>query len=128
MAKRGDRLFAADKIEWMLSGGLETMDPGERQMLLVMAETKIQDGYKPSAEEKRVVDKLRALAGDEYDARDIRKKVKTMVKGRKTTAAPPLHLPPVFDRLIKRVRSRERDSSLAGHKDKGQEGTDNDPG
>ena len=127
MAKREDRLFAADKIGWMLSGGLQTMDPGERQMLLVMAETKIQDGYKPTAEEKRVVEKLRALAGDEYDARDIRKKVKTMVKGRRTSAAPPLHLPPVFDRLMKRLRSHQRDSSL-GDNDKSKEGTDNDPG
>jgi hypothetical protein len=128
MPKREERLFAADKIEWMLSGGLETMGPGERQMLLVMAETKIQDGYKPAAEEKRVVEKLRALAGDEYDARDIRKKVKTMVKGRKTTGIPPLHLPPVFDRLIKRVRTREHEGSLAGQTDKGQEGAENGPG
>ena len=127
MAKREDRLFAADKIEWMLSGGLQTMDPGERQMLLVMAETKIQDGYKPTTEEKRVVEKLRALAGDEYDARDIRKKVKTMVKGHKTSATPPLHLPPIFDRLMKRVRTHPHDSSLE-HNDKGQEGTENDPG
>ena len=127
MPDRGDRLFAAGKIEWMLSGGLETLDAGERQMLLVMAETKIQDGYKPSAEEKRVVQKLRALAGDEYDARDIKKKVKTMVKGHKTAAAPTLHLPPVFDRLMKRVRTREQGSDL-GHEDRGQEGTESDPG
>jgi hypothetical protein len=127
MAKREDRLFAANKIEWMLSGGLQTMDPGERQMLLVMAETKIQDGYKPTAEEKRVVAKLRALAGDEYDARDIRKKVKTMVKGHTTSATPPLHLPPVFDRVMKRLRSHQRDGS-PGHDDKGKEGTNNDPG
>jgi len=127
MAKREDRLFAADKIEWMLAGGLQTMDPGERQMLLVMAETKIQDGYKPTAEEKRVVGKLRALAGDEYDARDIRKKVKTMVKGHKTSTTPPLHLPPIFDRVMKRVRSHQRDSG-PGHDDKSKEGTNNDPG
>jgi len=127
MAKREDRLFAADKIEWMLAGGLQTMDPGERQMLLVMAETKIQDGYKPTAEEKRVVGKLRALAGDEYDARDIRKKVKTMVKSRKTSATAPFHLPPVFDRVMRRVRSHQLDSS-PGPDDKSEEGTDNDPG
>jgi hypothetical protein len=127
MAKREDRLFAADKIEWMLSGGLQTMDPGERQMLLVMAETKIQDGYKPTAEERRVVEKLRALAGDEYDARDIRKKVKTMVKSRKTSAGPSLHLPPIFDRLMKRVRSHQPNSSL-GHPDNSKEETDGDPG
>ena len=89
------------------------MEAGDRQMLLVMAETKIQDGYKPSGEEKKVVDKLRALAGDEYDARDIRRKVKTMVQGRSKPNTPPLGLPPVFDRLISRFR-RKPDKDKAG--------------
>ena len=38
------------------------MDAGERQMLLVMAETKLQDGYTPTAEEEQVVARLRELA------------------------------------------------------------------
>jgi len=80
------------------------MGAGERQMLLVMAETQIQDGYKPSADEKKVVERLRALAGDDYDARDIKRKVKAMVKGSRKSDSQPLHLPPVFNRLLKKFR------------------------
>jgi len=106
MAQKGkeEHLFAPDKIEWMLAEGLESMEPGERQILLVMAETKIQDGYKPTNEEKRVVEGLRNLAGDDYDAKDINRKVRTMVKSRTRPNTTPLKLPPVFDRLLNRFR------------------------
>ena len=102
--KKEEHMFAPSKVDWMLNGGLETIGAGERQMLLVMAETQIQDGYKPTGDEKKVVERLRALAGDDYDAKDIKRKVKTMVKGRRQTDTPPLHLPPVFDRLLSRFR------------------------
>lgn len=105
-----ESLFAPEKIEWLLTGGLETMDAGERQILLVMAETKIQDGYKPTNEEKQVVEKLRTLSGDEYDAKDIKRKVGTMVKGRTKPDSAPVRLPPMFDRLMKRVRGPKRGS------------------
>lgn len=99
-----NQLFVPEKLTWMLNGGLEAMDGGERQMLLVMAETKLQGGYKPTQEEKKAIDKLRALAGQEYDATDISKKVNQMVKGRNKPGTAPLHLPPIFDRLRKRTR------------------------
>ena len=99
-----DQLFVPEKLKWMLAGGLESMDGSERQILLVMAETKLQEGYNPTQEENNVIDKLRALAGEEYDATDISKKVKTMVKGHNRPGTAPLHLPPVFDRLRKRAR------------------------
>jgi hypothetical protein len=105
-----EHLFDPKKIAWLLSEGLEAMDPGERQILLVMAETKVQDGYRPSGEEKQVIEKLRDLAGDDYDARDIKRKVKTMVKGRSKPDTSPLGLPPVFDRLIKRFRRPKQDT------------------
>ena len=63
--KKENRMFAPGKIEWMLDGGLETMGAGERQMLLVMAETQLLEGYKPTAEEKQVIGRLRALSGDD---------------------------------------------------------------
>jgi hypothetical protein len=107
---REERLFSPDKLEWMLAGGLEAMAGGERQILLVMAETKIQEGYKPTSEEKKVMTKLRALAGDDYDAKDIQRKVKTMVKGRKKAGTAPLNLPSTFDRLIGRFRSAQKDA------------------
>jgi hypothetical protein len=107
--KKEDRLFDPAKLEWLLSEGLETMDAGERQMLLVMAETKIQDGYKPTEKEKQVVERLRALAGDDYDARDIKRKVRTMVKGHTKPGTAPLKLPPIFDRLTKRFRRSNKD-------------------
>ena len=105
-----DQLFVPEKLTWMLNGGLETLDGGERQILLIMAETKLQEGYKPTKEEKEAIDKLRALAGEEYDAKDISKKVKTMVKGHNRPGTAPLRLPPMFDRLRKRLRrSQEKD-------------------
>ena len=110
MAKyREERLFASTKIEGLLAGGLESMDAGDRQMLLVMAETKLQDGYEPTSAEQQVVDKLRELAGQEYDARDIERKVQTMVRGPKKKDPPRFSLPPAFDRLLGRLRQSKRD-------------------
>jgi hypothetical protein len=111
MARKEDRLFAADKIAWMLDGGLETMDPGERQLLLIMSETKLQEGYKPTAEEKKVLDRLRTLADEEVDVRELKRNVKKMVKGRSKSDATSINLPPIFDRLIKRLRSEPSDDT-----------------
>jgi hypothetical protein len=105
-----ERLFEPGKIEWLLGEGLETMDAGDRQMLLVMAETKIQDGYRPTGQEKQVVEKLRALAGQEYDAQDIKRKVRTMVKGSTKADPPGLTLPKTFDHLLRRLRKSKQDS------------------
>jgi hypothetical protein len=109
---REDHLFAPDKTEWMLAGGLESLQPGERQLLLVMAETKMQEGYKPSGKEKEVVQRLRDLAGDAYDPRDIHRQVRALVKSRSRDETTPLKLPPVFDRLLSRLRAStsERES------------------
>jgi hypothetical protein len=100
------RLFALDKIAWLLHGGLEGMDAAQRQMLLVQAETDLQSGYQPTGEEKEVIERLRALAGDEYDAKDIQRKIRKMVKGRKKGDAP-LQLPPTLSRLLKRLQTQE---------------------
>jgi hypothetical protein len=96
-------LFEPTKIEWLLTGGLEGMDAGERQMLLVMAETKLQEGYRPSAKEKQVVAKLRELAGG-YDAQDIRRKVKAMITTPKKADHSGIVLPATINKLLKRVR------------------------
>ena len=104
-----DRLFVPEKLNWMLNGGLAAMDAGERQMLLIMAETKLQEGYKPTREEKEAIEQLRALAGDDYDAKDISKKVKTMVQGGRKPGTAPLRLPPVFDRLRQRLRRTKQE-------------------
>ena len=112
MARKEEHLFAPDKIKWMLEKGLDTMDAAERQILLVMAETKLAEGYKPSGEEKQIVDRLRDMGGDDYDARDIRRKVRTMVKGRSKPNTSPLKLPPVFDRLLGRFRRSDEDKEV----------------
>jgi hypothetical protein len=111
---RKDRLFAPDKTAWMLAGGLESLQAGERLLLLVMAETKMQEGYRPSGEEKAVVQRLRELAGDAYDPRDIHRKVRTLVKSRSRDETTPLKLPPVFDGLLSRFRAltSEHESDL----------------
>jgi hypothetical protein len=109
--KKEEHLFVPEKLEWMLDGGLETMPASERQLLLVMAETKIQDGYKPTREERRAVEMLRALAGDEYDAQDIQEKVGMMVRGHKKPDTAPLNLPPAFDRLRRRLCRSEEDQN-----------------
>jgi len=107
---RKEVLFEPKKINWLLTGGLEGMAAGERQMLLVMAETKLQDGYKPNAKEKQVVTKLRELA-DEYDAQDIQRKVKAMVTAPKKADHSGIILPATLNKLLKRVRTRKPDSS-----------------
>ena len=106
---KAEHLFAPDKIAGLLKGGLEKLDAGERQLLLVMAETKLQEGYKPTAEEKQVLEMLRGAAGDDYDARDIKRKVRTMVKSRSKPDTSPLRLPPMFDRLIGRFRRPKKE-------------------
>ena len=107
-------LFAPSKVAWLLSEGAQELDAGERQMLLVMAETRLQEGYKPTSDEKKVIDWLRASAGDDYDARDIRRKVRTMVKGRTKPDSSPMRLPPMFDRLLKRFRTKPDPDGGAG--------------
>ena len=103
--KKEDCLFEASKIECLLAEELDCMDAGERQILLVMAETKIAEGYKPTAQEKQVIEKLRALAGQDYDAKDIKRKVRKMVKGPTKQDSTRLSLPPAFDHLLKRLRT-----------------------
>ena len=110
MAKNKDRLFEPSKIDWLLAGGLEGMEAGERQMLLVMAETKLQDGYKPNAKEKQVVTKLREMA-DEYDAQDIQRKVKAMVTTPKKADHSGIILPATLNKLLARVRGRKAEAS-----------------
>jgi len=105
-----DRLCEADKIEELLAGGLEEMDAGGRQMLLVMAETKVAEGYRPTPEENRVVEKLCAMAGQDYDAKDIRRKVRKMVKSPTKADTPGLSLPPAFDHLLSRLRRARRNA------------------
>jgi hypothetical protein len=99
-----ERLFEAGKIEWLLDKGLNDMDAGDRHLLLVMAETKLTEGYEPTAREKRVIERLRALAGQDYDARDVKRKVRTMVNSPTRGDTPGLSLPPAFDHLLKRLR------------------------
>ena len=103
--KKEERLFEASKIEGLLGDELDGMEAGERQILLVMAETKIAEGYKPTAREKQVIERLRALAGQEYDAKDIKRKVRKMVKSPTKQDSPRLSLPPAFDHLLKRLRT-----------------------
>ena len=103
--KKEERLFEASKVECLLAEGLDCMDAGERQILLVMAETKIAEGYKLTSQEKQVVEKLRALAGQDYDARDIRRKVRKMVNSPTRQDSPRFNLPPAFDHLLKRLRT-----------------------
>lgn len=97
---KGD-LFAPGKARWLLDGGLDTLDAGERQMLLVMAELALQQGHALSVEEKEVVARLRADASGDYDARDVAKKVKKLVKSKPKRGTKPFTLPPDLMRLKK---------------------------
>ena len=103
-----ERLFEPTKIKWLLEEGLDGMDAGERQMLLVMAETKLQEGYTPTAEEEQVVARLRELAGQEYDAQDIQRKVKAMVTTPKKADHSGIILPATLNKLLARVRGRKK--------------------
>ncbi len=103
-----EHLFAPDKIDGLLDGGLEELDAGERQLLSAVAETKLMGGYKPTRKEKEVLDRLGVLSGDEYDSRDVKRKVKKMVKGRKKADTAPLSLPPMFSSLLSRFRRKKK--------------------
>ncbi|MCR4407041.1 MAG: hypothetical protein NUW24_08975 [Anaerolineae bacterium] len=92
-------LFAPGKARWLLEGGLETLDAGERQMLLVMAEMAELQGRKLSAEEQEVITRLRTDTAGDYDAKDVAKKVKKLVKGKRKRGAEPFTLPPGLARL-----------------------------
>jgi len=92
-------LFAPGKARWLLDGGLETLDAGERQMLLVMAEMAELQGRELSAEEQKVVERLRTDVAGGYDAKDVAKKVKKLVKGRRKRGAESFTLPPDLARL-----------------------------
>jgi hypothetical protein len=106
---REESLFDRDKIEWLLAEGVEGMDAGSRQMMLVLAETRLAGGYKPTAQEQQVIEKLRALAGEEYDAKDIKRKVRAMVKNPSKADPPCISLPPAYGRLLKRLRTSKQD-------------------
>jgi hypothetical protein len=108
---RREHLFEPSKVEWLLSGGLDGMDAGERQLLLVMAETKLQDGYTPNAQENAIIAKLRDLSGEEYDAQDIQRKVKAMVTTPKKADQSGIILPATINKLLQRVRRRKAGSS-----------------
>lgn len=94
-----ESLFAPGKARWLLEGGLETLDAGERQMLLVMAEMAELQGRELSAEEQEVVTRLRTDAAGDYDAKDVAKKVKKLIKGKRKKGAGPFTLPPGLARL-----------------------------
>ncbi len=94
-------LFAPGKARWLLDEGLETLDAGERQMLLVMAELAILQGHVLSAEEKEVVARLRDDAAGDYDPGDVASKVKKLVKGKPKRGTEPFTLPPDLRRLKK---------------------------
>lgn len=111
MAPKQEHLFEPTKIDWLLAEGLAKMDAGERQMLLVMAETRLQEGYTPNAREKQVVDRLRQLAGQEYDPQDIQRKVKAMVTSPKKADSSGIILPTTLNKLLKRMRTRKAGAS-----------------
>jgi hypothetical protein len=96
-----ETLFAPGKARWLLDGGLETLDAGERQMLLVMAELAVLQEHALSAEEKEVVARLRADAVGDYDAGDVASKVEKLVKSKPKRGAEHFTLPPDLRRLKK---------------------------
>jgi hypothetical protein len=110
---REENLFDPTKIEWLLGEGLDDMDAGHRQMMLVMAETRLAGGYKPTPQEKEIIARLRALAGEDYDAKDIKRKVRAMVKNPTKADSPSISLPPTFDRLLNRLRRSRQDKDQA---------------
>ncbi|MBC7251887.1 MAG: hypothetical protein H5T62_16610 [Anaerolineae bacterium] len=97
----GDALFAPGKARWLLDGGLETLDAGERQMLLVMAELAVLHGRSLSPEEEEVIARLRSDATGDYDAKDVTKKVTKLVKGKPKRGTKPFTLPADLRRLKK---------------------------
>jgi hypothetical protein len=75
-----DTLMVAGKARWLLEGGIDELDEGERALLLAMASLDADTGRLVTAEEREAIDQIIARAG--VGGEEIAQAVKHMVEAK----------------------------------------------
>lgn len=75
-----DTLMVAGKARWLLEGGIDELDDGERALLLALASLDADTGRTVTQEERQVLDQIAARSGADGD--DITQAVKHMVEAK----------------------------------------------
>jgi predicted nucleotidyltransferase len=73
-----DTLMVAGKARWLLEGGADELDDGERALLLALASLEIDTGRTVTAEEREALDRIAARS--EVDGDEIARAVKHMIE------------------------------------------------
>ncbi len=84
-AKRGrmteqDSLMASGKARWLLEGGIDELDEGERALLLALANLEEGTGRTITPEEREALDRIAERSAN--DADDISQAIKHMVEAK----------------------------------------------
>jgi hypothetical protein len=75
-----DTLMVAGKARWLLEGGIDELDDGERALLLALASLDADTGRPVTQEERKVLDQIAARSG--ADGEEITQAVKHMVEAK----------------------------------------------
>jgi hypothetical protein len=73
-----DSLMVSGKARWLLEGGIDELDEGERALLLALANLEAGTGRTVTSEEKEALGHLAERSGK--DAEDISRAIKHMVE------------------------------------------------
>ncbi len=80
MTEQQDSLMVSGKARWLLEGGLDELDEGERALLLALANLEADTGRTVTQEERQALDRIAARS--EQDADDISQAIKHMVEAK----------------------------------------------
>lgn len=73
-----DSLMVSGKARWLLEGGIDELDEGERALLLALANLEEGTGRTITSEEREALDRIAERSG--RDAEDISRAIKHMVE------------------------------------------------
>lgn len=77
-----DTLMVAGKARWLLEGGIDELDEGERALLLALANLEADTGRTVTQEEREALDRISERS--EADAEEIVQAVKHIVEAKAT--------------------------------------------
>ncbi len=77
-----DTLMVAGKARWLLEGGIDELDEGERALLLALANLEADTGRTVTQEEREALDRIAERS--EKDADDISQAIKHIVEAKTT--------------------------------------------
>jgi hypothetical protein len=73
-----DSLMIAGKARWLLEGGIDKLDDGERALLLALANLEVDTGRTVTEEERQALDQIAARTDVEGD--EIAQAIKHMIE------------------------------------------------